>query len=252
MNARPESSAVRRATAPWTSRAVARWISRTAARWAFLPAALRLLTLAALLCAPGTGRAIDAPQVGSFPYATQPRAAAMQHWTVIADDIAEQVVSRFGAGVVVHVAPVRDGTPFETALAEFLVTSFARRGAVVMAQPEPVAYRVEFRTMAATHYSNADTLYPGALTLLSAGVLVLREVVADSWRAGLMATGIFGDTVRHFLKPGVKPRNEIAVTTSVVSEGAYQMRKTDVYYFDSADFGLYGTSGRVIRVRGGD
>ncbi len=212
----------------------------------------RAATLAAALCAGSTGWAIDAPQVTGFPYATQPRTAAMQHWTVIADDIAEQVVARLGAGVVVYIVPVRDRTPFEAALSEFLVTSFARRGAVVMTQPDAAAYKVEFNTMSATHYSRADTMFPAALTLLSAGVLVLREIVTDNWRAGLMATGAFGDTVRYFLKPGVRPRNEIAITTSVITEGAYQMRKTDVYYFDGADFGLYGTAGRVIRVQGGE
>lgn len=209
-----------------------------------------LLALAAL-AAMNAAWAQEAPPVANMPSSAQGRAASLQHWAVIGDDIAAQVVTALRPDVPVYIKRLPAATPFESGLAEFLETSLYRRGVRVLAKPSAIAYTVNLSTMVATHRSNADTQFFGATTALSTGIMVVREVALESWAAGIAAAGLFVDGARQFVKPSPNARMELAVTTSALVNDEYVLRKTDVYYVDAADAQLYGSAGKTIRIEEG-
>lgn len=211
---------------------------------------LRKLVLAAAMTVAATASAQEAPRVSDIPSTPQGRSASVQHWAVMADDIAKQVHAQVGTSSPVYVAMSDRASAFELGLREFLVSSLHAKGLKVSAYPSANALNVEVATQVATHRSAAGTQLPGSTVMLATGLLVLREVVLDSWKAGLLLGAVQRDVGKQLFKPDPAGRTEVAVSTSVVAQGLYRMRKTDVYYIDAADASVYSSTGKNIVIKG--
>lgn len=206
-----------------------------------------ILLAVALVAASGAVTAQEAPRVANTFSWAQGRLASMQHWSVVAEDAAREVLKKTGTDKPYYVASI-DATPFEAGLSEAMVTALVRQGARVVTVPEEGALTLALATTAATHHSPADTQFFAGATLLTAGVAVVRQA-SNPWTAALGA-GAFVDFVRHFFKRDPEIRTEVTVTSSVLQGGAFLTRTTDTYYIHDADASLYG-AGTPIRVEGG-
>lgn len=212
---------------------------------------LRATLAAAAICLAGSAHAGDVPYERSFPSASQAKAMSVQHWTVIANDLVLSLMSSLGDGAKrgIYFSISSTATPFEKELVKFMIDSAVSKGAIVYSRPTASALNVDVSTTVVSHNSKAQALSMPA-TFLSAGVLVLREVALENWKAGLMAAGVLSDVTNKVAKP--PSRSEFAVTLSVEDRGVYLSRKSNVYYVDSADVGLFlEPPGRVFRVEGG-
>lgn len=210
----------------------------------------KFLALAAIVLA-GGGCQSQVPSAASFPHSYQKTVKASQHWQIIADDTAGQAVDSIQKQAItapVHIAPnaARSST-FSQAFREFLTTSLVNKGvAVSTAESGPLEIKVETRVI--RQKSDRTAHAPGAFTLLTAGIWVLRNAIADSWSGGTVSGLLLGGAIATdtFNAKGVNhplgsapTHTELIVTTSVTNKGQYVMRRSDVYYIEDIDGSLY-------------
>jgi hypothetical protein len=90
------------------------------------------------------------------------------------------------------------------------------------------------------HGSNRYAHLPGSLTVLTAGVWVFRDLAWSSsgaLPASLLMAGL-ADWGMGYLAGGATP-TELVVTTSILEDGRYVMRRSDIYYLEDTDLALF-------------
>lgn len=104
--------------------------------------------LVALTLAAGSAMAADVPSQAKFPQTEQLKAMSVQHWSVIADDLAKSTLAELGARAKagVYIADASD-SHFDEALHTFLVDSFHKAGAKVLATPRKDAIIVDVNSV---------------------------------------------------------------------------------------------------------
>jgi hypothetical protein len=212
---------------------------------------LKSLVLATTLAISGAAIASDVPFEKAFPDATQLKAMSVQHWTVMADDMAASVITSLGdrAARGIYVTAGESASPFAAQLAQFMKDSALKAGAKVFSKPKDGVLTLDVSTMVAVHRSSASPWPPVGAMTLATGLVVLRDIAVDSWRAGLMVAGAALDAARFVNKE--TSRAELAVSVSVQDGDQYVARKTNVYYLDQADLGLFApTAGKTLKVEG--
>lgn len=196
--------------------------------------------LALALC----GCASQVPHSQRFPASTQLLPKASKHWETMADDIAAQAKESLdriapGANRTVYVAQSAQRSVFSQAFHDFLVTRMVNRGIPVSRQPHG-ALRFEYQTRVVRHGSERSVYYPGTLTALTGGLLVARNIVEHGiGKPGIAALGIAADIAASHLDGTQPSKLELIVTASIVDEGRYLMHRSDIYYLDEADAGLF-------------
>lgn len=207
--------------------------------------------LFALALAAGSASAADVPYQAAFEPATQLKAMSVQHWTVIADDLAMTTLASLGdrANTGVYIAPAAGTSRFDQALHTFLVNSFHKAGAKVYTVPTDGALTINVDSLVTTHKSKADQMPPMMGTVLTAGVLVVRDIALSNWKAGLLALSASQDLARPYEK--TVSRTELAVTVSVADKDkVYAARQSNIYYLDNADAHLFRNAGKTLRIQG--
>lgn len=196
--------------------------------------------LAALLAA---GCATEAPIPKTFPLSSQHKLKSAHHWDVIARDVAQQVAS----GLVKHnltntpvvVASHQPSATFEKGFRNFLITHLVDLNQPVAQRQAEVEVQIE--TQIVRHASNRRVSIPGELTVLTAGIIVVRQAAlrwdSDEVKAGALALAGLADWGKGHATSATK--TEVIVTTSLMRKGQYLMRKTDVYYVEDEDGALY-------------
>lgn len=199
-----------------------------------------------------SGCASQVPHAERFPPSSQLMPKASKHWETMADDIARQSKSSLervaDRSAPVYVARSPEQTVFSRAFHEFLVTRLVQHGIAVSQRPQG-AVRLEYQSQLVRHGSERHVYYPGSITALTGGLLVARDIARHGISPlGFAALGI-GTDIAASLIDGTQPTKlELIVTSSVVVDGRYVMRKSDVYYLDEADANLF-TSPRQTPVR---
>lgn len=178
--------------------------------------------LAALLAGCGAAPP-DVPQGALHPVSTQKTARAVQHWNVMADDVAAHVAERLRDwpadkhAIYVVVPPGESG--FDAGFRQLLTTRLLQRGLTLATEPTPL--RLQVQTQLVQHHANAPLVASGSR--LGGGVSVQRG--AQGYAPASAATGPM--------------RSEILVTTSLENEGRFIVRTGDVYSVPQDDAGLY-------------
>lgn len=198
------------------------------------------LLLVALLA---TGCATEVPIPKTYPLSSQHKLKSAHHWDVIAKDAAQQVAS----GLVKHslattpvvVSTQQAGAPFQKGFRNFLITHLVDLNQPVVQKDADV--EVQFETQIVRHASERQANIPGELTVLTAGVIVVRQAVLNwgesSIKAGALGLAGLADWGKGHATGVTK--TEVIVTTSLMRKGQYLMRKTDVYYLEDVDGGLF-------------
>lgn len=214
---------------------------------------LLLLIAAALAgCALNDGR----PSVSGFDTPGQGKLKSAAHWQVVANDVAAQVAASVKAANLAAplvVAPAAPAGTFSRVFSSQLRSALLAQGAAV-GEPRPGTLEITVAVDEVRHNVQPERYRPGLLTMLTAGVLVLRQAFVFDRLSGNEALGVLGvgvDAVRSAEEIARRPATEIVLTTALRLDGRFLMHRSDVYYIDDADASLYTPPAREFRLVGG-
>lgn len=186
-----------------------------------------------------------APVADNFLRSSQKQMQASQHWMMVAEDLAEQMMSNLAskklASKPIYLNLQTNVTPFTRAFNDFLITHLVEKGvAVSQAKNNSVIYNYKIQTV--QYQSNRNTLLPEKVkwTSLAGGLFVARNV-ASIFNADALLLG--AGAVVDVEESNRAPNLELIITSSLLDRDIYLARTTDIYYVNEADIDLYKTNG---------
>ncbi len=192
-----------------------------------------ILLLALILA----GCSSPAPVARNFPAEIQYKVRSTHHWDIIALDVASQTLNtlhdRQLLGRDVYVQRLEKDVPFLHGFRNFLITHLVNGGASVVDSPAG-ALEINYDTQLVWHASPRETYAPGALTVLTGGILVLRS---NPNPVTLLGGAVAADLARDVLT--APTHTELAVNTYIKDNGRFIMRKSDTYYVEDNDKHLF-------------
>ena len=199
---------------------------------------------------------------------TSPKLEAAHHWQVLAKDVAWRIndgLIRFDmldtplsvkptCGDDNHVCGKDETSPFNEAFHDLLVTELVTLGVPVRPRAGDDTLVVGYKVQTVRHDAFRLTRpAPGAITALTAAVMVLRNAPATV----LAIAG--GGAVDYAVQQNIGDRGhyEVIITTSISSANRYLFRASDIYLINDADYLHYFEQQRkdataaTVRLRAG-
>lgn len=199
------------------------------------------------------------PLAESFPEATLRKAKSAEHWNVIAADVSAQTAGLKDWPDIqkkpLYVTPLADNSDFSRAFHSLLISKLVNSGMTVSVRPEG-AIEVKYETQVVRHAAGHVGYAPGTLTALSGGVLVARQIsnsgASSGAKAAVAVAAIAGAEILAGNAIALSPTNtEVIITTSLVDNNRFLMRKSDVYYVEDAEGSMFeGRSRPQTKVMG--
>jgi len=199
-----------------------------------------------------TGCASQVPIARNFPISSQKKVRSAHHWDVLADDITGQTLATMKKvqeldGKPLFISTSEESSTFGFALRNFLITRMVNRGMPVTTEKEG-AVELQYETQLVRHESSRYAHVPGTFTALTAGVWVLRDLVANG--SGVLPASVglaaLADYGMGQYAGGATP-TELIVTSTILRDKQFVMRKSDIYYLEDADLGLFVKENSVQR-----
>ena len=202
--------------------------------------------VAALLCFPlvaGCSQLAGMPSAEPFPDASLRKAKSAEHWNVIAGDVASQTAGLRTRpelqGKPLYVSPSGDNSDFSRGFQSMLISKLVNGGMNVATRPEG-ALQVTYEAQVVRHLAGQGDYQPGTVAALAGGILVAREIAIGSASSTAKAVGVTAliagaDLLVAHAKLHSATNTEVIVTTSLIDNNRYLMRKTDVYYVEDAE-----------------
>lgn len=189
------------------------------------------------------------PEPITYPYSQQQKMQASEHWEILAQDLANRINNELilsdNIETAVYVKPTcgdektpceaNETSTFNEAFRDLLITGLYNYGIPTRSQPIPESIEVLYKVQVVKH--NTDrmrTMQPGILTALSAAVVVLRNAPSE---LVILATGVAADIANTSYT--ANGNYEVIITTSMVENGKYLFRASDIYYINDKDFYQY-------------
>lgn len=188
----------------------------------------------------------QAPLATSFEMTPQQTVQSVQHWDVLAEDVAEQIKLGLTARNAMDryaYLERKDESPFSEGFQNMLTTKLFNKGVKVIAVKDARALKVSYSAQVVYHKEPLKQPRSGKLALLTGAVMVVREAFEQPWSVAgriavvggvLAGADLLDDALPGFWNPK-GPNTEIILTTSVLDGNQYLMRKTDCYYVKFAD-----------------
>lgn len=223
-----------------------------------IPRAIFLISLIFIMCG-----CAQVPTSVTYPYSPQQKMQAAHHWNVLAEDVATQVSDTLKSKNLlsqqVFIQPYcgapsercspHNETPFGEGFTDLLITKLVNSGIKVSTE-ENKSLIVTSKVQVVYHRANREVPKTGALAVLTAGVFVLREAFTY-WDTPARIAAVAGTALAlseaddatdgNFIMRKL-PHHEIIISTSILKDKAYLMRKSDIYYINNADFWHYKAS----------
>ncbi len=204
--------------------------------------------IAIALCALLVAGCSRIPQPVGYSYSEQQKMQAAHHWEVLANDVANQVnaelVSRGYLDTPVHVRHVCDDTqackgdapfPFDQAFNDLLTTQLVNFGVPTRPAPADDTLDVQYKIQVVYHRTpRYQWPQPGVLTALTTGIMVFRNAPVE---VAAIAGAAAADTL--WSTEVMNGHYEVVITTSIINDNMYLMRKSDIYYINDMDFWQY-------------
>ena len=202
--------------------------------------------VAALLCFPlvaGCSQLAGMPSAEPFPDASLRKAKSAEHWNVIAGDVASQTAGLRNRpelqGKPLYVSPSGDNSDFSRGFQSMLISKLVNGGMNVATRPEG-ALQVTYEAQVVRHLAGQGDYQPGTVAALAGGILVAREIAIGSASSTAKAVGVTAliagaDLLVAHAKLHSATNTEVIITTSLIDNNKYLMRKTDVYYVEDAE-----------------
>lgn len=189
------------------------------------------------------------PEPVSFQYSQQQKMQASHHWQVLALDLADRINNELiltdNIETAVYVNPTcgdeskpckpHQASTFNKAFRDLLITNLVDYGIPTHKQFKEDAIGIEYKVQIVHHTTQrVRTLQPGLLTAISAAIVVLRDAPAELL---ILAAGVVADLANTSLT--LNGHYEVIITTSIVDNGKYLFRASDIYYINDKDFWQY-------------
>lgn len=189
------------------------------------------------------------PEPVGYDYTVQHKLQAAYHWEVLAADVASQINNELiqndfittpvfvkeTCGDDSHICLPDETSPFNETFRDLLITQLVSLGVPTSATPDKDAITVNYKTKLLYHSpGRIRTIKPGAITALTAGILVLRNAPS-----ALLALGIAGAVDFANASAETASNYEVIITTSLVEKEKYLFRQSDIYYINDKDFWHY-------------
>lgn len=206
---------------------------------------LKLLTLGCAAAVMAGCTTSPIPVSENFPLTVQPKVRSAGHWNLLSKDVAAQTLqtlSRVGTTSGLYVSLPANATTFDKAFREFLITELFKSGRVVQQTPDN-ALEVSYQVQLVRHESPRPHFVPGKFTMITSGLYALYGLHAqhlDVQLAGGLGLAAVADYVAS-ADSGGPTHTEMILTTTVATGGRYLARKTDIYYLQDEDAGLFRT-----------
>ena len=207
------------------------------------------------------------PMVSTYSPPPEHKLKSITHWDIIANDVATQIQDTLqppqppeSVDKPVNSQPPKpishqavyisspSSTDFDKVFSSQLKSSLLAKGFDVRTSPKD-ALVINFKVNSVYHVptKRSSDYVPGTLTALAGGVLVIRDAALyNPTTSGLVATtlGIAGavDLYALWVEMNKRPNTEIALTTSAEVGDKYIIHRTDSYYIDTVDTGLFTVS----------
>jgi len=183
------------------------------------------------------------PSAEPFPDVLLRKAKSAEHWNVIAGDVASQTAGLRNRpelqGKPLYVSPSGDNSDFSRGFQSMLISKLVNGGMNVATRPEG-ALQVTYEAQVVRHLAGQGDYQPGTVAALAGGILVAREIAIGSASSTAKAVGVTAliagaDLLVAHAKLHSATNTEVIVTTSLIDNNRYLMRKTDVYYVEDAE-----------------
>ena len=210
----------------------------------------RFQFFAAMLCLPlfaGCSQLAGIPNAEPFPDATLRKAKSAEHWNVIAGDVASQTAGLKNRpefqGKPLYVSPSGDNSDFSHGFQSMLISKLVNGGLSVATKSEG-AIEVKYEAQVVRHLAGQGNYQPGTVAALAGGILVAREIAVSGSSPTGKAVGaaalIAGaDLLASNAKLHTATNTEVIITTSLIDNNRFLMRKTDVYYVEDAEGSMF-------------
>lgn len=202
-----------------------------------------LLTLAISIFIVGCSSTAQAPVPDAYPLTTQQKMQAMHHWSVLADDVADQIHTTLKGRLVaqnwpIYVAP-SGTTPFERAFQSLLVTHLVQRNMIVSNHPSGSVV-LSFDIEAVRHSQRIMHVRDRIYIRLAPDVYVYRTGFDDQDRPGrVWRNDAVHRTWDRYHETGwytlELPSTEVMVTSTLMYGEEYVMRDAAIYYVNESD-----------------
>lgn len=212
---------------------------------------LSLLVISGPVCIGGCSRI---PQPVGYPYQEQQKMQAAQHWDVLANDVADQINSALiehgylnTPVYVKHACGQPDDCgpgatfPFDEGFNDLLTTQLVNFGVPTRVAEDKNSLVAEYKVQVVYHQTDRfQSPRPGVITALTAGIMVFRNA---PWELATLAGAAAADVLLSTTV--VSGHFEVIITTSIVNDNLYVMRKSDIYYINDPDFWQYQQNNSV-------
>ncbi len=185
----------------------------------------------------------SSPMPESFEQNSQKHVQAVDHWRIIAQDTASQIVASIDAKKMkestFYVNPISEVTPFNRAFYDFLMEALIENDIKIT----PDKFRgiaINYKIQAIEFQSDRNPYFENKLpwTSLTAGVLVARGI-ADAVSTFIQSVPVAIATAEDLRELNKGLQLELIVTTSILNNSIYTFRNSDVYYANAIDADLY-------------
>lgn len=185
------------------------------------------------------------PVAENFEYTSQKKVRSAGHWELLARDvIAQTSMTLESAGIAadadLYVAEQEYPSPFDIAFRQFIISELVNGGRSVRQSPQG-AVRIDYSTLVVRHDSTRPHFVPGALTVITGGLYAAyglrNESLAGQMAYGLAVAGLVDYGLSQYT--GGPTHTELVLTTTVAAGDRYISSKSDVYYVEEDDIGLF-------------
>lgn len=208
-----------------------------------------------LLTACGSNNNLPYPRATMFPGTEQQKLQSANHWEVLAQYEAEQILSSFGAAEpgtrpLFLDTPSENPAPFEQAYHSMLTSALVSAGANVMLSPEDALLNIHYDVQVLEHDSRERLpTRPGTYTAFFAAAAGLGDT--QYWthqHVALIPVAVAVDLWNNFRKDTKAEVTEVIITTRVQDSRQITHADSRVYYFNPEDIAHYRDQGRTFNV----
>jgi hypothetical protein len=186
------------------------------------------------------------PEPIDYNHSVQQKMQAAQHWEVLADDVANKINHElirkdlFDTALYVKTTcgdentpcAIYETSPFNEAFRDLLITGLVNFGIPTRQIPDEKSIIVNYKVQIVRHNAKRfRTIQPGLITSLTAAVLVLRN--APDELLTLAGAGLVDYANQSLVK---NDQYEVIITSSMIKQGEYLFRSSDIYYINDTDF----------------
>jgi len=186
------------------------------------------------------------PVPNGFRLSTQQKMQAVQHWKLLAEDVAGLIKKKIEEGYIdtqipIYVAP-SGITPFEKAFHDLLLTGLVEIGMDVSNQPKG-NLQLSFDIQVITHHNKILRTAAGVYKSLAPGFFVRSSTPFYGQGRRTEEAEMYVQSAELNAEAGEYtielPKNEIMVTSSLMFDNKYIMRNSAVYYINDPEWSHY-------------